>query len=241
MDTFPAAEILTHKTPVCTEPGFTFGTDGLLLARFSQPKPDARAVDLCSGCGIVALQWHDDGYRGACAAVELNPAGTSLCRQSIELTAEGKHILPICADLRTWRDPSWEGQCDTVACNPPYFTGGYRSCDPNRAAARHEDQCTLVQAADAAFRLLKDGGRFAVVQKTDQLARVCAVLTAARLEPKRLAFVRSAVNRSPILILVEGRKNRRPGLAVEPDILLDSGAAQYGRKTGCNSGTDGIK
>ena len=37
-----------------------------------------------------------------------------------------------------------------------------------------------------------------------------------------------AAGKPPVLILVEAQKNRRPGLTIEPDILLDSGAAQYG-------------
>lgn len=222
-------EILTNDTPVCTAPGFTFGTDGLLLARFSQPAPRQRAADLCSGCGIVALEWHDAGHRGPCAAVEIDPAGTALCAQSAAEAAEGGHIVPLNADLRVWRDIPNEGRYDVAACNPPYFTGGTRSADAARATARHEDTCTLQDAAACAFRLLRDGGRFCVVQKPDQLARVCAVLSNARLEPKRLAFVRTHAGAEPILILVEGRKNRKPGLTIEPDVLLDSGASHYGK------------
>ena len=56
----------------------------------------------------------------------------------------------------------------------------------------------------------------------------CAVLSCARLEPKRLCFVRGAAGRPPVLILVEAQKNHHPNLTIEPDILLDSGAAQYG-------------
>ena len=54
------------------------------------------------------------------------------------------------------------------------------------------------------------------------------MLSCARLEPKRLCFVRGAAGKPPVLILVEAQKNRRPGLTIEPDILLNSGAAQYG-------------
>lgn len=222
-------EILTNGTRVFVAPGFTFGTDGLLLARFCTPKPNQRAVDLCSGCGIVSLEWHDAGHRGPCAALEIDPMGTALCQKSADALPGGGHITPVNADQRLWRDPAWEGLCDVVACNPPYFTGGYRSPDAARATARHEDNCTLGDAAQAAYRLLRDGGRFAVVQKPDQLARVCTVLSNARLEPKRLCFVRSAAQKPPVLILVEAQKNRRPGLVLEPDILLSSGAAQYGR------------
>ena len=221
-------EILDHGTPVFTAPGFTFGTDGLLLARFSQPGPWQRAADLCSGCGIVALVWHDAGHRGPCKAVEINLLGTSCCMNSVELLPDGSHIDCLQRDLRTWRDIPNEGLYDVVACNPPYFTGGTRSPSLARAAARHEDTCTLADAAACAFRLLWDGGRFCVVQKPDQLARVCTELSNARLEPKRLAFVRVCSTSRPILILVEGRKNRKPGLTLEKDILLEEGASHYG-------------
>ena len=48
-------EILDNGTRVLTAPGAMFGTDALLLGRFAQPRRDERALDLCSGCGIVAL------------------------------------------------------------------------------------------------------------------------------------------------------------------------------------------
>lgn len=215
----PGCEILTNGTPVFTAPGFTFGTDGLLLARFCRPKSRQRAVDLCSGCGIVSLEWHDGGHRGPCAALELDPAGTALCARSAAALPQGAHITPINGDQRLWRDAAWEGLCDVAACNPPYFTGGHVSPDPARAAARHEETCAFEDAAACAARLLRDGGRFAVCHRPEQLARVLAALTAARLEPKRLQFVKQAPDAAPWLFLCEAQKNRRPGLTVLPDLL----------------------
>ena len=56
-----------------------------------------------------------------------------------------------------------------------------------------------------------------------------AALRENRLEPKRLAFVKSAPDRAPWLFLAEAQKNRRPGLRVEPDLLPgpESPAARY--------------
>ncbi|MBQ8647111.1 MAG: SAM-dependent methyltransferase, partial [Oscillospiraceae bacterium] len=88
-----------------------------------------------------------------------------------------------------------------------------------RAAARHEQTCSFEDTAACAARLLRDGGRFAVCHRPDQLARVLAALTAARLEPKRLAFVKQRAGDAPWLFLCEAQKNRRPGLTVLPDIL----------------------
>ena len=65
-------ERLDNGTKVFTGPGAAFGTDALLLARFAMPRRKETALDLCSGCGIVALAWHDAGHRGLCTAVELD-------------------------------------------------------------------------------------------------------------------------------------------------------------------------
>lgn len=54
-------ETLTHGTRVFLSRRHRFGTDGMLLADFCRPRRDELAADLCGGCGIVALRWHDEG------------------------------------------------------------------------------------------------------------------------------------------------------------------------------------
>lgn len=222
-------ETLDHGTRVFTAPGATFGSDGLLLARFARPRPGERALDLCSGCGIVALTWHDEGHRGPCTAVELDPDASALCAAGVADNDAG-HITPLCADLRDLcRAGPEQGQYDFAACNPPYFAAGPRSPDPVRAAARHTDTCTLADAVNAAARALREGGRFVLCHRPDQLAEVFCTLRAARLEPKRLAFVRQRPGSTPWLFVVEAQKGRRPGLRLEPDRVIESGAARYGK------------
>ena len=75
-------EILDHGTRVLTAPGATFGTDALLLGRFALPRRGERALDMCSGCGIISLLWHDAGHRGPCTALELDAAASALCAQA---------------------------------------------------------------------------------------------------------------------------------------------------------------
>ena len=201
-----STEILYNRTRVYCSAVHRFGSDALLLARFSEPKRAWRAADLCSGCGIVSLEWHDRGHRGPCLGLELQPEASALlaaacAEQGIE------HITPVCADLRSFREGA--GSYDLCACNPPYFTAGE-------------------QAADRA-RLLKDGGRLSLCHRPERLAEVLAVLRANRLEPKRLAFVKNRPDAAPWLFLVEAQKNRKTGLRVEPDVLISAGAAMYGR------------
>ena len=177
---------------------------------------------------MVALEWHDQGHRGPCLALEIQPEASELLARAAADQDIG-HIRPVCADLRSWvPGPGEAGRYDLAACNPPYFAGGPQSPDPARAAARHEGLCTLADVCACAFRLLRDGGKLTLCHRPERLAEVLATLREHRLEPKRLAFVRSRAGAAPWLFLVEGQKNRRTGLRLEPDILVSEGAAQYG-------------
>ena len=156
-----------------------------------QPRPGDPAVDLCSGCGIVALAWHDAGHRGPCAAVERSTRRPhALCRQSVAANGpEAAHIRPVLGDLRRFAlsGPD-KGSCAVVACNPPYFTGGLRSPDARRAAARHDDLCTTADVAACAARLLRSGGKLALCQRPEQIGGgVCRSVRRGGWSPKRLA------------------------------------------------------
>lgn len=95
-------ELLDNGTKVFTGPGAAFGTDALLLARFAMPRRKETALDLCSGCGIVSLAWHDAGHRGPCTAVELDADASVLCRRAVQETPGAEHITALCTDLRTF-------------------------------------------------------------------------------------------------------------------------------------------
>lgn len=224
-----STEVLYNRTEVFCTPAHRFGSDALLLARFCEPKRSQKAADLCSGCGIVALEWHDRGHRGSCAALEIQPEGSALLQAAV--TRQGiDHITPYCADLRSFCQGA--GSFDLCACNPPYFTDGPQSSNAAHAQARHENTCTLENVCACGFRLLKDGGRLALCHRPERLAEVLSVLRAHRLEPKRLAFVKNSPEGAPWLFLVEAQKNRKTGLRVEPDVLISAGAALYGNGKG---------
>ncbi len=244
-------ETLSNGTQVYCSENHRFGTDALLLARFCPPKRDWNAVDLCSGCGIVALEWYDAGHRGSCTAVELSPEGSA--QLAAALTAQNiTSIHPHCGDLRAFSPApkgqgeaaqggaaccgcafppalALQGRVQLVACNPPYFElqTGAQSALPAHAVARHENECNLTDVCACAARLLKDGGRFALCHRPSRMAEVFEVLKQHRLEPKRLVFVKNKIDGAPWLFLVEAQKNRKVGLVIEPDILISAGMALY--------------
>lgn len=219
-------ETLKNGTPVFISRAHRFGSDALLLSGFCRPKRDEAAADLGSGCGIIALRWHDLGHRGRCDAIELCAEGSMLLESSC---AEGdiRHIRAVTADLR-YCVPDHPKCFDLVACNPPYFTAGKRSPDPVRAAARHEESCTLQDVIECAGRLLRYGGKFGLCGRPERLAETFCLLHEAGLEPKRLAFVKKDPHSPARLFLCEAKKGGKPGLVIGPDLLGSEGAGGYG-------------
>ena len=181
-------EILDNGTRVLTAPGATFGTDALLLARFAQPRRNERALDLCSGCGIVSLVWHDAGHRGPCTALEIDPAASALCAAALAENTDAAHIAPVCGDLRQLCTAGPEqGQYDFAACNPPYFTAGPRSPDPRRAEARHTGSCTT--ADGTTYRLRHFWGRTSVVRDSADGAVIVYQMSAGVFAAKVFLYV----------------------------------------------------
>ncbi len=81
---------------------------------------------------------------------------------------------------------------------------------------------------NAAARALREGGRFLLCHRPDQLAEVLVHLARRPAEPKRRPLPGSGRAASPSFV-VEAQKGRRPGLRLEPDLIIEAGAAHYGK------------
>ncbi|MBD5094751.1 MAG: methyltransferase [Subdoligranulum sp.] len=229
-DDVPQRETLANGTPVYITKSHRFGQDALLLAHFCGVRSRETVCDLGCGCGVIALRWHDRGHRGPCLAVELSPGAAALARRAAG-EAGAAHITVQNCDLRDAKTLRPCAQtCSLVACNPPYFTGGILSPDPARAAARHTLSCTMEDVCAAAFLLLRDGGRLCVCQRPERLADVLCAMRAARIEPKRLQLVAARPEKAPWLVLIEGQKNRAPGLRVLPTFITTRADGTPSRK-----------
>ena len=109
-----------------------------------------------------------------------------------------------------------------MTCNPPYFTcgKGLKNPDGTVATARHEVDCTLDDVLAAAFKLLNTSGRFCMCHRPERLTEILKKMSEYKLEPKRLRFVCQRFEKSPFLVLVEGKKCSNQGITVLPTLSL---------------------
>ena len=79
---------------------------------------------------------------------------------------------------------------------------------------RAEITLNLSELIKAVSKALKFGGRFNMVHRADRLVDIISEMRKNNIEPKRLQFV-SGKNKKPYLLLIEGVKGGKSGIAIE--------------------------
>lgn len=194
------------------------GTDSVRLARFATVHNRDKVLDLGCGVGVLGVLLAERAEHLRLDGVELNPDSAALAAENLRENGLTGNVL--CQDLR---EPGWfsEGHYDLVVSNPPYFPLGSGAAATRRnAGARSELTCTLADLCRAAGPRLKTGGRFALCIRPERLTDLMVELRKNQLEPKRLQLVQYDESKPPKLLLLEAVRQGRPGLRVEPVLLL---------------------
>lgn len=198
------------------------GTDSMLLGSFPSLAGVSRAADLGAGSGVLALILAARSQAVHVDLVELDATAAALAQRNADLNGLDGRLTVLHRDLRSLRE-SEVGRYGLIVSNPPYRAIGSGSRpSERRMGARQEGTCTLSELVSSAARLLGDGGRFALVYPCQRLAEAFCALSSARLEPKRLRLVQARAGKAPSVALIECRKGGRPGLRVEPVLMLQN-------------------
>ena len=200
---------------------FQPGTDSFLLGAFAAAKRGERVCDLGAGTGLLGLLLLARQEDLHITNVELQSAACSLARRSAELNGLSDRITCVEGDLRD-KSLLGAGMFDLVVSNPPYFAdgSGAQAAAAARCTARSEVTCTLEDVFAAAARLLRWGGRFCLVFRTERLAELMETARKHKLEPKRLRLVQNTPQSAPSLLLLECRRGGKTGLNVEAPFLM---------------------
>ncbi len=200
--------------------GYRFSADSLHLARFVDLKGVEAAADFGAGCGIVGL-----------GALEYIRPGPSPARFFfVERQAELFACLDLNLDLYRPRTPSrltglkadWRelepadfgGPLDYVMVNPPYFPlkSSRPSPDILRDEARREIHGGLAELAASLARLIKPGGRAALVLPFSRGGEAVKSLAGWGFSLRRAARVSGGSEEFPArLVLLEAVKSSARG------------------------------
>lgn len=201
---------------------FKLGTDSILLADFVKSAGAKKGIDLGCASGVLGLLLLWRMPRLHMTGLEIVPEAARLAEENMAANGLDSRSLIINGDIRQHRELFKSGSFDLVVANPPYFPAGsgMLSPDAGRAGARGEMLCSLDDICTAAAFLCRSGGSVNFVHKPERLSELFCCMTKHSIEPKRLRMVCHRAGLTPNLVLVEGRRGGKPGLSVEPELLL---------------------
>lgn len=197
---------------------FPLSTDSMVLAHFVNLPPNARVLDLGSGCGTLGLLLCSKDPRCHVTGVEIGEDAHKAALDNIRRNHLECRMVSLCTDLRSVSERFSPGEFSTCVSNPPYFSGGPAS--KALPLARREDTCKPEDLFTAASWCLKYGGDLYLVHKPERLAQLIAQADRQNLTAKRLLLLRHKEGSPVNLVFLQFRKGGKPGLILEEESLF---------------------
>ena len=202
--------------------GYRHSMDTLLLAKFAAPRPTDRILDLGCGNGAIGLLLAHCYPYVTVVGLEIQPALARRALRGTQLNGLQDRVEILEGDLRRIEAVLPLAGFDLVICNPPYreVGRGRLNPDPETRQAKHELSATLPEVIAAIRHALAPKGRACLIYHASRLADLLTRLRAERLEPKVLRSVHSFPGADAELVLVEARREGRPGLRILPPLFV---------------------
>lgn len=208
---------------------FCFGIDAVLLSSFAKVKKGEKALDLGTGTGIIPILLEAKNEGVFYAGLEIQEASADMARRSVLYNRLEEKIDITTGDIKEAAKIYGAASFDVITVNPPYMIGahGVKNGNDAKYIARHEVCCTLLDILKQSGKLLKEKGRFYMVHRPFRLPEILKTMCECRIEPKRMRLVHSYVDKEPTMVLIEGLKNGRPRMKVEPPLIVYKENGEY--------------
>lgn len=202
---------------------FSYSLDALLLAHFSYiPIKKGDILELCSGNGVIPLLLSTK-TKAHITGLEIQSRLVSMAKRNVEINDLKHKVTILEGDLKERHPTLKQSFYDAVLCNPPYFpTPKETEHNENEylTIARHEVCCTLDDVVKACKLYVKPGGKVSIVHRPERLVDIITTFRHYKIEPKRLRFVYSKVNKEANTILIEGVRDGKEGLKILPPLYI---------------------
>ena len=211
---------------------FCFGMDAVLLSAFARVKAGECVLDLGTGTGILPILFAAKTEGKHFTGLEIQEESADMARRSVIHNHLEDRISIVTGDIKEASGIFGIEALDVITTNPPYMIGGHGLANPDsaKAIARHEVLCTLDDILRESSKMLKYGGRFYMVHRPFRLVEILTKMTAVNMEPKRMRLVYPYIDKEPNMVLIEGIKNAKSRIEVEPPLIVYEKDGDYTRR-----------
>lgn len=209
---------------------FNFSLDSVLLANFVVLNKKVKKI-MDIGCGnapipLILSTKTDSKIIG----IEIQNKVYELAKESVLENNLNSQIDILNADINQIYKNYAPGSFELITCNPPYFKY-IESSNVNKSdyktIARHEISLNLSQIMSISKYLLNNNGSIYIVHRPERLSDIIFEMRKNSIEPKRVQFVHPSSHKEANILLIEGRKNAKPGLKVLQPLISHTKDGEY--------------
>lgn len=195
------------------------GTDGVLLGAWVNVYGDEEYIlDIGVGTGLISLMLAQRSVSAEVHGVDIEDV--SQATENANESPWGDRLQFIQGAIQEYQPVE---RYDLIVSNPPYFVDSLVSPDVQRTVARHAKTLIFSELRDAVFRLLAEGGRFAIILPTTEMNSFISICD-GYLYPFRRADIQTVVGGEVKRVLVEFSKLK------VVDIFTTSFAIETGKR-----------
>ena len=203
---------------------FCFGVDAVLLADFAKKsiKKGSKVVDFCTGNGIIPVLLSAKSDAKHITGIEIQECVANLAKRNVDFNKLEDKLLILKEDIKNAEKLFGKSSIDYITCNPPYkeAESGLKNADDVVTIARHEVLCSLDDIILSAEKILKPGGKIALIHRPERLIDIIWLMRQNKIEPKRIRFIHPYAEKTATMILIEGAKHGGKKLFLEPPLYI---------------------
>lgn len=200
---------------------FSFSIDSILLSYFANVKKDKILIDIGAGTGIIGLRINFLNSLKEVYLIEIQDENAKLIDCSISEN-NLKNVNLLHKDLKLCYEDFENSSVDYIVSNPPYkkINTGILNEDENFLISRYEYCLKLENILDFSYKKLKYNGKVFLIYSMERLVDVLSESRKFKLEPKRIQFISTNVDKKPHLFIIELVKNGNSNLFVEDNLYI---------------------
>ncbi|WP_343081478.1 tRNA1(Val) (adenine(37)-N6)-methyltransferase [Ostreiculturibacter nitratireducens] len=202
--------------------GYRAATDPVLLAAAVIARQGDSVLELGCGAGVASLCLAARVPGLTLAGLEVQPSYADLARRNAALNGFAFEVVE--GDLSRMPAALRARSFDHVIANPPFFppASGTTAADAGRERAQRE-ATPLADWIDAALKRLTPGGRITLIQRTERLPEILALLSGRAGDVAALP-VAAREGREAGRVIVIARKGAKGPFRLAAPFILHAGA-----------------
>ena len=204
--------------------GYCYNSDSIFLYDFiSQFKPKGKLLDVGCGVGIISLLLTRD-FRIETHIIDKQEKMLAFARHNFALNGLDvtAHLGDFTTDLQT------EERFDFIVSNPPFYDPRVtQSEDTHLNIARYAHHLPIEAFIKRVKTFLRPKGWFIFCYDAKQIDLLMQYLKAYGINPEKIQFVHSKIDRESKLVMIAARNNSRSMTQVLPPFVVFDEESRY--------------